>query len=935
MDLSTVYTPETTEEKWYALWEEKGLFGSRPDPARDPFTIVIPPPNVTGSLHMGHALNNTLQDVLIRWNKLNGKNTLWIPGTDHGGIATQNVVEKLLKKEGKSRHDLGRRAFLEKMWSWRKDTGDTILHQLRKLGCALDWSRTRFTMDDASSRAVHRAFVELHRRNLVYLGKRLVNWCPRCATALSDIEVEYAESAGSLWHLRYPLEGGGEIPVATTRPETMLGDTAVAVNPADARYAGLQGKKILLPLREESDSNRRIPLVYDAAVDASFGSGAVKVTPAHDAVDADIGERHRLPSLTVIGYDGKMTPAAGPYAGLSVKEARAKIVADLEAQGFLIKTEAYKNNVASCYRCQTVIEPLESSQWFVKTADMARRAAEATETAQVRIHPDSWAKPYLHWLRNNKDWCVSRQIWWGHQIPIWYCRPCLNRAANPEEKRRLNEDPEFLSQWTKEDLRRLAVQSGNIHVAEGRPTPCAACGGTDFVQDPDVLDTWFSSGLWPLTTLGWPEETDSLKHYYPTSVLATGHEILYLWVARMVMFGLEFRNDVPYRDVYIHGIVRDKQGRKMSKSLNNVIDPLDVMKKYGTDALRYALVSMASPGRDMQLSDDSFVGARNFANKMWNATRFVLGHLEGYTPRAIPLAERGLPHRWLRVRWAETQKAVEEHMAQFDPSQAARTLYAFFWNDFCDWYIEIGKTHLWKESPEAPPAQGPQADATRQTLVEVLDGVLRALHPFMPFITEELWRQLWTTLGAPPTHCLLDGPPAATSVAPLPTDLGAVEKKEMDLLMETITKIRTLRSEMNVPPGKVLDVVVSDRGPSGRSANGALLTAHAPYVRQLAKVAYTAAQPQTAKPPRSVTAVVTDVEIFMPLEGSIDFEKVRARLSKDVADLETNIARDQERLGNPDFIQRAPEEKVQEVRVRIDDHIAKRDRLKNHLAALN
>jgi valyl-tRNA synthetase len=925
-ELSSAYAPETTESKWYEVWEKRGLFGASPDPAKRPFTIVIPPPNVTGSLHMGHALNNTLQDVLVRRARMKGFQALWIPGTDHGGIATQNVVEKILKKEGKTRHDLGRTAFLERMWAWRKESGDAILHQLRKLGSSLDWTRTRFTMDDKSSRAVRRAFVELHKRGKVYLGKRLVNWCSRCGTALSDIEVEYLEQAGQLWHIRYPLTGGGDVIVATTRPETMLGDTAVAVHPDDPRYADKKGRRIRLPLRADGDSNAEIPLVFDDAVDKSFGSGAVKVTPAHDATDAEIGARHKLPSLTVIGFDGKMTPAAGPaYAGLPVKEARAKVVADLEAQGFLVKTEPYKNNVSTCYRCATVIEPLESGQWFVKTQEMAARAAAATREGKVNIHPASWAKPYLAWLDNNKDWCVSRQIWWGHQIPIWYCRACVDKNLTAEDRARVAGDPEFKSQWTKELLRAAGLKSAQAR--EGDPEKCGTCGGADFLQDPDVLDTWFSSGLWPLTTLGWPDDNKDLAYFYPTSVLATGHEILYLWVARMVMMGLEFRNDIPYRDVFIHGIVRDKQGRKMSKSLNNVIDPLDIMKKFGTDALRFALVTQASPGRDMQMADDNFVGARNFANKVWNASRFVMMNLAGFAPAdELPLASRAVEDRWIAARFAATARAVDAHMDTFDPAQAARALYGFFWNDFCDWYIEMVKPRL------LPGADAASARAARQTLAEVLDGVLRALHPFMPFITEELWQALWTTLGRAPTALLMESPHER-----LWKDLpaGDDDQRAVGLVQDVVSSLRTIRSEMNVPPGKAIRVAVNLT--TAAPATKTVLRNLSHHIAHLGKIGeWTAVETGVFQsPPQAAAAAAADFEMFIPLEGLIDFEKEKARLEKEAALCAAGIDRDTAHLANPDFRQRAPAAKVAEVETRLAEGRARLARLGAFIKSLS
>ena len=917
MELPTVYAPDATESKWYDFWESRGYFAARPDAAKKPFTVVIPPPNVTGSLHMGHALNNTLQDVLVRRRRMKGDNALWIPGTDHGGIATQNVVEKMLKKEGKSRHDLGRAAFLERMWAWRKESGDTILHQLRKLGCSLDWSRTRVTMDEVSSKAVAKAFVTFFERGLIYQGVRLVNWCPRCATALSDIEVEHEDRAGKLWHIRYPFaNGAGDgVVVATTRPETLLGDTAVAVHPGDERYAALIGKELLLPLM-----NRVIPVVGDDAIDSAFGTGAVKVTPAHDATDFDIGQRHKLPHEQVIGYDGKMTARAGRYAGLSVKDAREKVVADLEAKGLLVKIDDHRHAVAVCYRCATAIEPLESSQWFLKTAEMAERAARATEEGRVRIHPESWAKPYLAWLHGNRDWCVSRQIWWGHQVPVWYCLSCGDYSD--EQMRRIRADKSLSSEITKSLLRGSAKRP----IASAEPlATCPDCGGRDLLQDPDVLDTWFSSGLWPLTTLGWPADTEDLKHFYPTAVLATGHEILYLWVARMVMMGLALRNDIPYQDVFIHGIVRDKQGRKMSKSLNNVIDPLDIMKKFGTDALRFALVAQASPGRDMQLSDDSFVGARNFANKVWNASRFVMMNLRGHRKIDLPWAERDLADRWIADRFRRAAAEADRFFDQFDPAQAARTLYAFFWNDFCDWYIELAK-------PRTQGSDETSARAARQTLAEVLDGILRALHPIMPFLTEELWQALNDTLGEKPAESLMIAVEKPSAVGDPASD---ADRRAMDLLQGAVTALRTIRSEMNVPPGKPIALVVNATGASAATQD--TLARHGGYLRHLAKIGEWKMidSGPCPRPPQSASAVAADFEMYLPLEGLIDFGKEKERLEKEKTALEADLARLKERLENPDFIARAPADKVEEVRTRLAESAAKRERVHGHLAALS
>jgi valyl-tRNA synthetase len=923
IELPSVYTPETTESKWYDVWEKLGLFAAKPDPAKAPYAIVIPPPNVTGSLHMGHALNDTLQDVLTRWRRMSGDNALWVPGTDHGGIATQNVVEKLLKKEGKSRHDLGREKFLKRMWEWRKESGDQILLQLRKLGCACDWTRTRFTMDEASSKAVTAAFVELYRRHLIYRGRRLVNWCSRCFTALSDVEIEHVEAPGKLWHIRYPFKGGGHLVVATTRPETMLGDTGVAVHPDDQRYTDKKGRTLVLPLMD-----REIPLVFDGAVDPEFGSGAVKVTPSHDAADFEIGRRHGLPHEMVIGYDGRMTERAGKYAGQTLKECRENVLADLSALGLLEKEEDIRHSVATCYRCATTIEPLESSQWFMKTGDMAKRAAHATETDRVQIFPESWEKPYLHWLRNNRDWCISRQIWWGHQIPVWYCLKCSGLSA--DQLAQIARDPAFKLESTKMLLRESA---GEPIVREEDPVVCPRCGKEEIIQDPDVLDTWFSSGLWPLTTLGWPKKTQDLAYFYPTSVLVTGHEILYLWVARMVMMGEELGSEVPFRHVFIHGIVRDRHGKKMSKSLNNVIDPLDVMKKFGTDALRFAIVSSAVPGRDMQLSDDSFVGARNFANKLWNASRFALTNLAGYRPAEVPLAQRDLADRWIRRRLSHALKVVDGHMKQYDLAQAARTLYAFFWDEFCDWYIELAKIRV--APPPGSPEGAPRPDdslarAAKQTMVEVLDGALRALPPVMPFITEELWQALAQVTGEKPAESVLAAAYEVKFLDPSPVD--DEDMRAMAVLMETVTALRTLRSEMNVPPGKQVALHVNLSAASAFTRN--VLDKHGEYVRRLAKISEIVAGGDGKAPKGAAAGVAADFEFFVPLEGLIDFGKEKQRLEKEIGALENDLKRLQERLDNPDFTARAPKEEVEKARNRHAEVTAKRRRLQAHAAAL-
>ena len=864
MELDKVYNPSETEKTWYPEWEKQGYFKPSPTPkaGRSAYSIVIPPPNVTGSLHMGHALNNTLQDLLTRWHRMLGDQTVWVPGTDHGGIATQNVVEKLLQKEKKTRHDLGRTAFMEKMWQWRKESGDTILLQLRRLGASCDWTRTRFTMDEVFSRAVRSAFKQLFDKGLIYKGPRMVNWCPKDHTALADIEVEHEERAGHLWHIRYPVTGtDAHVIVATTRPETMLGDTAVAVNPKDTRYKNLLGNQLTLPLM-----NRQIPIIADDAVDASFGTGAVKVTPAHDPTDFEIGERHHLPQEIVIDFNGKMTAKAGPYAGLDRFEARKKIVEDLEAQGALEKVEDYRLAAATCYRCGTIVEPLVSEQWFVKMKDMAARAADATRQGRVKIFPASWEKPYLNWLDNIRDWCISRQIWWGHQIPVYYCK---TKNCQPFA----SVDP---------------------------PKNCPHCGSSTIVQDPDVLDTWFSSGLWPMGVFGWPEKTHDLETFYPTAVLVTGHEILYLWVARMVMLGLEFMNEVPFRHVYIHGIVRDKKGKKMSKSLGNVIDPLEIMEKYGTDALRFSLTTTSMPGRDMQLSDDSFLRARNFANKLWNASRFVLMNLEAYIPRPLPATkDLGLADRWILHELQTTIEQVTSALECYNPSEASRVLYDFVWGTLCDWYLEISKVAL--------TGTDAKAKLTKQTLlVHLLNQSIALLHPFMPYETEALFHGLQPYLAKPMDSLMISSWPLSDHAR---MDQPAADK--IHLVQNVVTAIRTLRSESVIPPGTVMDCHIRNMDTKAREIFSDVDVRA--FILSLARLGVLDTD-STKTPEEYLFTVFNGGEIFIPSKGVVDKEKEKARLTKNLAQLQQMMERGQIRLDNKDFLERAPKEEIENLR---------------------
>ncbi len=891
--LSSAYDPKNVESRWYDVWDKAGYF--QPSTDGKPYVIVIPPPNVTGSLHMGHALNNTLQDVLTRYHRMRGFAALWVPGTDHGGIATQNVVEKILMKERISRHDLGREKFLDRMWAWRAETGDTILNQLKRLGASLDWTRTRFTMDEQCSRAVRHAFVELYNKKLLYRGKRLVNWCPRCQTALADIEVEHNDVKGSLWHIRYdiidrrkvkrpvtkrtrpnPIFERGYIIVATTRPETLLGDTGVAVNPKDRRYKELVGQHVKLPI-----VGREIPVVADDVVDKTFGSGAVKVTPAHDPTDFEIATRAKLPHITVIGFDGKMTETAGPnFVGVDRFEARKKIVEELEKIGALIKTEDYKLSVSVCYRCNSVIEPLESEQWFLSMADMAKKAREANKKGKVRIVPESWESPYQLWLRNLKDWCVSRQIWWGHRIPVWYCE---NKKCAPT-------------------------------VSEQDPTACATCGGKKLTQDPDVLDTWFSSALWPFSVMGWPDQTPDLKRFFPTSTLVTGHEILYLWVARMIMFGLEFLGKTPFQHVLIHGIVRDKQGRKMSKSLGNVIDPLELIAEFGADAVRFSLAQTAAPGRDMQISKENFVSARNFSNKIWNATRFVLMRLDGMQSiRAVTPETPGLDlaDRWILHRFNEVVQETTDAIERFDLDAASRGLYDFFWSDYCDWYLEMVKPRVDREHFADLPCTPESTQAARDVLATVLEGTLKLLHPFVPFITEELWEKIPKSASSTAAHIMISEWPKKSA--------GYADKKaaqDMSVFQEVVTKLRTIRSEMGIPVTQPIEVFVKPAS----EETAQLINRQSIVLKTLnSRVANIKIDKAAARPKASAAAVVPGATMYVPLEGLIDFAKERARLEKELASLGVDAERLSKKLSNQDFVTHAPTEEVEKAKARLKE----------------
>ena len=873
MSLDKAYDPKPVEERRLAAWDAAKTGRSTPKAGTKPYVIVIPPPNVTGALHIGHALNNTLQDAFIRHNRMLGREACWVPGTDHGGIATQNVMEKQLKAEGKAKHDLGRDAFLERMQQWTRDCKKTILGQLHRLGATLDWEREAFTMDEPRAKAVYHAFKTLWEKGLVYRGERLVNWCVRCGTALSDIEVEREERKGALYHIHYPLEGGGEgAVVATTRPITMFGDTAVAVNPKDKRWTHLVGKKVVIPL-----IGRAIPVIEDAYVDFEFGTGCLKVTPAHDQNDFEIGERHKLPSIKAITPDGKLSEAAGPYAGLSREKAQDAVVPDLEAKGYLRKKEDHKSAVQTCYRCGSVIEPLLSLQWFVKQTELAKAPLKALDAGEFKIYPENWAKPYRDWLVNIKDWCVSRQIWWGHRIPVWY------------------KDGE-------------------------KPVVAEASPGAGWTQDPDVLDTWFSSALWPLETFGWPDaaamKRDGFDYYFPTSTLVTGYEILYLWVARMQMMGHAFTGRPAFPDAVIHGIVRDKSGKKMSKSLGNVIDPLLMMDKHGTDALRFALMHQAFPGKDIAFDEQSVVGARNFVNKLWNSTRFVLMNLpETPAVYALPPREKlETADLWILSRCQATLEKAKSSLDAYDPAAAAAALYVFLWDEFCAWYIELAKGRL-------TGAEGAGKDAVRAVLVQVLASSLKALHPLMPFVTDELYGAVKAYAGESAEFILRGG------YGSLAGEWADPEiEKEMAKLMGAVTAVRSLRAQLNVPPG--LKIKAFAEGPSA----AALLGKHKGYALQLAQLESLEAG---ARPPQSATAVADGAVIYVPLAGVIDLGKERERLAKDLAKAESDIEKCEAKLKNISAAPNVPAEKLAEAREQRDNAAAKRDRLKETIAVLS
>ncbi len=840
-ELAKTYEPQEVEDRIYRFWEEGGYFHAEAHPDKKPYTIVMPPPNITGQLHMGHALDETLQDILIRWRRMQGYEALWVPGTDHASIATEAKIVEAMAKEGLTKEDLGREGFLERAWAWKETYAGRIEQQLKKLGSSCDWERERFTLDEGCSKAVREVFVRLYEKGLIYRGERIINWCPHCKTSISDAEVEFEEKDAFFYHLRYPIEGTGEyLELATTRPETMLGDTAVAVHPDDERYKALVGKNVILPL-----VNKAIPVVADTYVEMDFGTGVVKITPAHDPNDFEVGLRHGLPVITVTTEDGHMNELAGKYAGMTLMNCRKAVVKDLEDGGYLVKTEPLRHNVGSCYRCRTVIEPRVSQQWFVKMKPLAEPAIEAVRSGRTKFVPERFDKVYYNWMENIRDWCISRQLWWGHRIPAWYCPDC-----------------------------------GEIVVSREDPAACPKCGCTALKQDEDTLDTWFSSALWPFSTLGWPDKTPELAYFYPTSTLVTGYDIIFFWVARMIFSGVEHMGEAPFDTVLIHGLIRDAQGRKMSKSLGNGVDPLEVIAQYGADALRFMLATGNSPGNDMRFTTEKVESSRNFANKLWNAARFILmnlgdGDIEPGLPDTLTLEDK-----WILSKFNSLARAVTDNLEKFELGLAVQKLYDFIWDQFCDWYIELCKARL----------QGEKAADARRVLVFVMTRTLSLLHPFMPFVTEEIWQSL-----PHEGEALIRAPwPVYDEALAFPA-----EEKEMERVMDAIRAIRNRRAEMNVPPSRKAEVYVE-------TAFADTFHTGAPFIQRLASASAVRVG-ESFEVPGAVKIVTADATIQIPMDELVDRAAELARLSKERESVQKQLDGAQARLNNPAFTSKAPE----------------------------
>ncbi|MCY1712947.1 valine--tRNA ligase [Caproiciproducens galactitolivorans] len=861
-ELAKTYNPQEVEDRIYDFWLSGGYFHAKVDPEKKPYTIVIPPPNITGQLHMGHALDETLQDILIRWRRMQGYSALWVPGTDHASIATEAKIVEAMREEGLSKDDIGRDAFLERAWKWKEKYGGRIVEQLKKLGSSCDWERERFTLDEGCSKAVREVFVRLYDKGLIYRGERIINWCPHCRTSISDAEVDFSEHDGFFWHLRYPFkDGSGSIQLATTRPETMLGDTAVAVHPEDERYADLIGKTLILPI-----VGREIPIIADTYVERDFGTGVVKITPAHDPNDFEVGLRHDLPVINVMDDSGNMNENAGKYAGMPSLEAREKIVEELKEKGFLVAVEPIKHNVGSCYRCGTVVEPRVSKQWFVKMKPLAEPAIEQVKDGKTKFVPERFEKIYYHWMENIKDWCISRQLWWGHRIPAWYCQDC-----------------------------------GEMIVAREEPHTCPKCGSKNLKQDEDTLDTWFSSALWPFSTLGWPDQTEDLKYFYPTDTLVTGYDIIFFWVARMIFSAIEQTGEVPFNTVLIHGLVRDAQGRKMSKSLGNGVDPLEIIDKYGADALRFMLATGNSPGNDMRFSDEKVQSSRNFANKIWNASRFILMNIDGHDVKNTLPDELAMEDQWILDSFNRVTKEITENLEHFELGIAVQKLYDFLWDEFCDWYIEIAKIRLNSEDEKT-------AQNVRRVLVWVMSGTLKLLHPFMPYITEEIWQTLphegeaimvskWPEFEE--AHCF---PQAADN---------------MRSIMEAIRAVRNRRSEMNVPPSRKTHLYIAT-GSKKVFEDG---------VEILKKLAYANDVDigEEFELDGTVTIVTADAKLYIPMSELVDKKAELERLTKELESAQKQYANAQAKLSNEKFISKAPANVVEGVKQnaeKLSEHIA-------------
>ena len=897
-DIPSQYNPKETEKKWYKFWEEKRFFHAEPNPKKKPYTIVIPPPNITGILHMGHALNNTIQDIYIRFKRMLGFETLWMPGTDHAGIATQNVVEKKLKSEGKDKDSIGREKFLEEVWTWRNEYGSTIINQLKSLGCSCDWERTRFTMDEGLSDAVLEVFTKLYEKKLIYRGNYIINWCPRCKTALSDEEAEHRDVDGMLYYVKYPVKGSKEdhVVVATTRPETMLGDVAVCINPKDKRYKNLKGQKVILPIL-----NRELKVILDKKVDPKFGTGVLKVTPAHDPVDFELGTIHKLEPINVMNEDATINEVGDEFNGMDRFEAREAIIDELKEMNLFVKSEPHKHAVGHCYRCHTMVEPRLSKQWFVKMAPLAKPALEAVRKGKVKFYPKRWTKVYINWMENIRDWCISRQIWWGHRIPVYYCTKCMRNDKCQNSNDKIN---------TKSKIQNV---KGTI-ISKVKPEKCPECGSREIEQDPDVLDTWFSSWLWPFSTMGWPEKTKEVKYFYPTDVLVTAQEIIFFWVARMIMSGLEFMKDIPFRDVYIHGTVRDDTGTKMSKSLGNIIDPIDIINQFGSDALRFSIISITAQGQDVFLSPQKFEIGRNFANKLWNASRFVMMNLKAEKVKKdlcqmVSDPTLSLADRWILSRFYQALGDFTKSIDSYRINDAANRIYEFIWHEFCDWYLEMAKLTI--DEPH-----------TQVTLYKTLEKSLRMLHPIMPFITEDIWQRLPREHKAESIM--------VTSWPHMQKDF--ISKKvdsEMRLLIDIIQAIRNLRATWRIEHKKEVHVSIK-----AKKSVVSSLKSNATYINRLARVGNLEVSEKSKKPKHSAVAVIEDIEIFLPLEGIIDIDKEKKRLEDKLAGLSEHFKSVGSKLKNKNFVSKAPKDVVDKAKERKESIKSEITTLKKNLSAL-